>query len=570
MKLEEELAAINAKEAELTRQEEELKKKLDGLKQLKALARKEQRRLTLEKASAERQAAVAAKQAQLEEELRSISSQAEALVSNKIWWPPVDKAEKTRILTWQWEGAIKLAAAKRGILGDTRGMGKTVTAVAWRVAVGAKKTLAIMKKAYCEEFVREIRRWEPNLPILPIIGSNKIQREVLLNILAGQEEFLVVANLEMWRKDRSGLQDLKNIGFDSIIVDEAHHLKDPDSIGAKGVVELSKQVAYLLHMTGTPVQNRPQELFTLLHTSWPNLFPTKRDFVRDYCYQITQNRWTWRPGGLETLLKKMSNFFIARGPDDVGHKIPPPAIHEVELDFDGYDEQKEAYRILASQNFMAIKDRALPVFNTIAVLTRLAQLVVWPPGISVFDEELETTLTFDIRQSVKLDWAVELIEELAEENQRVVLFSRFVAPIEELAKRLKMVGVSTATITGSTNFSEKREIIRDFDIKTAPTRPKYTALLATYGTVGESANLNAATHLIQLDRFWKPSQDAQAIGRVDRLNSMEQATVYRPYVKETVDELQIEIINAKEEMLSAFSDAREMQNKLMDHLRKWV
>jgi SNF2 family DNA or RNA helicase len=88
-----------------------------------------------------------------------------------------------------------------------------------------------------------------------------------------------------------------------------------------------------------------------------------------------------------------------------------------------------------------------------------------------------------------------------------------------------------------------REILKKylmtFDLKTVPANPQYQVLLATYQTVGESANLNAARHMILYDRFWNPGNDDQAIGRIDRINSIDQATVHLPQVAKSIDDYMV-------------------------------
>lgn len=551
--LENEFQGLKEYETELNTQISDLRYKIAELHTKERELRSKRSHLHKEKESIERQRRIEEEQQQIEEELQHLREKAEALIKDAPW--------RETVLDWQVDGAVQLAAARRGLLADVRGMGKTLSSLAWRRAVDSRRTLMLTRNQYARELMREVTYWEPNLPVIPIITADPSQRKTICNMLKNYDDYIIIANFEAWRLSDVAVRDLLGVPFDGIILDEAHQLKTKDSATTQGFLRLAPIVPNLLEMTGTPVQNRPQELFTLLHILYPQLFPTENKFAQDYCIQLGQNRWAWEKDGLSKLIKKIGQFYVARTPEDVGHKVPPPAIHEYELDFEGYDEQREAYQFMAERALAKLKSgKVLNISSQLALMTRQAQLTSWPAGIVFRDEE--GTYRWDIHQSVKLDWAEELIRELIDEEQRVVLFSRFKDPLFELQRRLDKLPV--ALITGETK--NHAEIVKDFDLKTAPKNPRYSALLATYDTVGESVNLNAARHLIQLDRYWKPSRDDQAIGRVDRLNSMDQATVYRANVKKTIDDLMIEIINQKRNLINDFKSAAELQNSLIDNL----
>jgi len=220
--------------------------------------------------------------------------------------------------------------------------------------------------------------------------------------------------------------------------------------------------------------------------------------------------------------------------------------------------------------------KVIPIVSQLAIMTRQAQMVSWPAGINFEIKDPESgevieVVKFDVHQSVKMDWAEELLQELVAEGERVVLFSRFKPAIYELKNRLVQAGLSVAVITGDEKAKgNTKEVFDDFDLKTAPENPKYQVLLATYQTVGESANLNAARHMILYDRFWNPGNDDQAIGRIDRINSIDQATVHLPSVETTIDDYMIELIDDKRNLVMEFRDASQMQSKLSEHLRKSI
>jgi SWI/SNF-related matrix-associated actin-dependent regulator of chromatin subfamily A member 5 len=551
---------------------EEMRKQLFELDSRRTEIQTRKRDLSFKKATAERQLELAREQKQIEREFALLKEEAETLIADAPWR---NGELPMQIKDYQVEGAIKLAAAGRALCGDKRGLGKTLQSLAWRRQVKSKKTLYLTRKEYARRLMREIGFWEPKLPIIPLIGSLPDQRKLIISMLKKHDEFVVVANFEMWRRSiDETVAELLSIGFDAVVIDEAHQLKNIDTATTKGFNKIAQGIPFVLEMTGSPIQNRPVEMFALLHILYPTIFPSPSAFARDYCYQYGQNKWGWAIGGAERLAEKTKSFFIARDYKDIGIEKPEPFITEDTLSFDGYSKQKKAYQAMAELSLAELEDgRVGTIVGVLALMTRLAQAVVWPAGI-VFrpkDEDgnpLEP-FRFDVHESVKMDWAEDLIKELVEEEQRVILFSRFKEPLFELRRRLTDV-MNVGLITGETHPDTKDEILIDFDLKTAPAKPKYSTLIATYDTVSESVDLNAARHLIQLDRYWKPSRDDQAIGRIDRMNNTDQANVYRNTVEGSIDEFMNELIEEKTSLISEFRSVHEMTSRLKDYLEATI
>lgn len=556
----------------LLSQIEELRAQVSRLSSERTSIRQEKRKLEVDRDSKKRQLELIEEQKKIEAKWNLIREEAYKILSEAPYYRG-DLGENYKIKDYQIEGAMQLASAKRGILADERGLGKTLQALAWRRLVKSKRTLFLTRKEYAKRVVREIKFWEPDLTVFPMIGSNTDYRDTLLPILKSYDDYLVVANFEMWRRNLDEvIPYFTEVGYDAVIVDEAHNLKTTTTATTRGFMRIASQVPSLLEITGTPVQNRPQELFALLHAAYPKLFPRPSDFVRDYCYQVGQNRWTWRPGGAEALAKKMSQFFVRRTVTDIGIDKPPPAIYEDELTFEGYEKQQKLYRSLAADSLVVLENlgKAFTVTNVLAVATRLAQAVAWPAGITLHERDDEGNIIashqVEVFESVKIDHFEKLITDLVEEEQRVVLFSRFIPPIEELHARLNNNGISAGIIHGQVPDEVREDILVDFDLKTARKNPKYSVLLATYQTVSESVDLNAARHLCQFDRFWKPSSDSQAIGRIDRMNNTDQASVYRAVVENTIDVWMRDLIADKSAMLSEFNSAEKLRDSLRNHL----
>lgn len=492
------------------------------------------------------------------------------LLKDAPWFDPEFKKPNTAF-KWQIDGALMLP--ERALLGDKRGLGKTLSSLIWRRIQGSKKTLICLRKEVASDFIKEISIREPGLFVYPLLGANPETRGIAAMLLNAQKEFVVVTNIESWRRDiERTTDDILKIDYDAVILDEAHHIKNAGTGTAKGFFKLVSKIPKVLELTGTPIKNRPQEMFSLLHALYPELFPRENKFLWDYCIQVGQNKWSFTPQGVTNLVKQISSFYVARTPEDIGRQVPPPRMIEYKLSLENHLEQQAAYRDMAERSMAIINsEKAVPIVSQLAVMTRLSQTVSWPCPIHFRDPETEEIFTLEVPQSVKADWAEEFIQELVEEGERVILFSRFKPAIYELKSRLEGHGLSVAVITGDEKAKgNTQDVFNDFDLKTAPKTPKYQVLLATYQTVGESANLNASRHMILFDRYWNPGNDDQAIGRIDRINSIDQATVHLPYVEGTIDEYMIKLIDDKRNIVTDFKDAASQQAALFKHLESTV
>lgn len=556
-----EINAQNEKEAILRAQIASIQLDIAKLRDVRFEVNQKIRQASREKESFVRKAQLEKEAAAIQETIEAKRAEAEKLIADAPW--------RETAFDWQIEGALRLP--ERAILADKRGLGKTLSSLIWRRMQGAKKTLICLRKEVASDFIKEIYIREPGLFVYPLLGATSETRNMAAMLLKNQEEFVVVTNIESWRRDvDKTTEDILKIQYDAVILDEAHHIKNSNTGTAKGFFRLVDKIPKVLELTGTPIKNRPQEMFSLLHALYPETFPKERKFLIDYCVAVGQNKWKFSEAGLKTLVQKISHFYVARTPEDIGRKVPPPRMIEYKLDFEAHQLQKEAYQSMTERSMAILTSgKVIPIVSQLAIMTRQAQVVSWPAGINFTDPETGEVVKFDVHESVKMDWAEELIQELVAEGERIIFFSRFKPAIYELKKRLEYVGLSVAVITGDEKAAgNTEEVFNDFDLKTAPENPRYQVLLATYQTVGESANLNAARHMILYDRYWNPGNDDQAIGRIDRINSIDQATVHLPQVDKSIDDYMVSLIGEKRGIVVDFGSAAQQQSRLIDHLKE--
>lgn len=611
--LEQVLARVNELSTNMESREsrlQELRTKLQEVEELAKRIRSErdelsdkQRNERLEKSRLDREAARLARLKDAQEkrvailkELRKKEEQLDIDTAGAPW--------REFAFEHQITGGKRLAIAKRGILADKRGLGKTLTSLIWLDMVKAQRILVLAPNDVVPQFEDEIRTWQPHRTIFSLRGLNPPQRAMIYPMLSMVKEFIITLNYEAWRRDKQIIDDLVKAGIDTIILDEAHRIKSSTKITARGVFQLAYRpnlcencnkvanytgswevgktaidkfwmqghtcpqcgeglhttVKNVLSMTGTPILNKPQELFSILHLVDWQRFNSEKQFLRDYCYSYAPGKWKFLPGGLERLTSYMSEFFIQRNRDDAGIHIPPPAIktYYVDKDFTNYRKQYQAEKDLRNAAMLMLESgETMNMLHILEIILRERQVMTWPAGVLFRDPETKEVLAhFDVEESQKLDEAMDLLSDLCEEGERVIVWSKFKPPLYEGHRRIVKEGYTAVMATGDQSSYTKDQIRRDFDLKTADRENyRWQVMFATYDAFGTGVNLNAARHMIMLDDEWSPGMQDQAIGRIDRLNSEDQANVHIFRVKGSIDIFMEQLIEEKRKLTEGFESS---------------
>ncbi len=506
----------------------------------------------------EKSLAVAEENERAKAEFLRLSAQFDEAISAFSW----GKAIKP----YQVEGAKKLAIARRAVLGDKRGLGKTLTAIAWRkdtalldALIGVKFDTMICDEAHVIKEMstnafRGVKTIAHGVNQCPICGSDDLNTQYYVQY----KGYTTKCNMcDHVQTEFGEFCSVKNF----------------------------------VPMTGTPILNKPQDIFPLLHLVNPTVFSDQRNFLNMYCEQDwNTGKWRFFPGGEERLATKISGMYIARDRYKAGVEIPKQTVQVYELDFDRemYPKQYEAYQILAKKSALIVDDMlaskdddgegkaVMNIAAMIALITRQRQMMTWPKGIKFFHPKTKQLLfECEVEESIKLDRIIDrsgegLIPEFVNaEQERVVVFSQFKQPLIELERRISAAGISVVRYDGDTSREMANEIQVDFDRKyqSADKPYRWDVVLANYKKGGVGLNLNAATQMIILDEEWNPGKEDQAYGRIDRLGQSEETGVHVLRVKDTVDMWLAKLIEVKREMIAGFETNVDLQQELMDILR---
>lgn len=539
------------------------------------------------------------------------------------------------ILKHQFEAAKKVTLYRKMILADAPGLGKTLTALATADLVKeatanarmdnpygydpennlrgvphqcGRKILYVCPAPLLRNVMREVHLWTDRAPVL--LGNQpKATRRFLIDTLNEMDDFLVIINYEAWRRDSALLSDLKNLQFDFVVLDEAHMLKDRKTGAYRSIkallshrdmpmidmpefnrdVELNREywwrktsdayVPFVLAMTGTPILNKPQDLFALLSLVDPDHFTSEQYFLRDYCMQDWHTqKYTFRPGGLDALAKRIGNLYIRRTKRDAGIVLPGKheEIHEIEVDKENYPDQARARKEMKTYGAILLGgDKSITAAAEIAIYTRLRQIETWPAGIEIKDENGTVQLKLDVEESQKLDYVFDkegngLLADLTEgglgEGNTCVVFSQFKAPLRELHRRLESFGIKSVVLDGDTSQDVRDQIILDFDRRhTTDDAARWQVVLANYRVGGVGVTLTRATEMIMLDSEWSYGREEQATDRVHRIGQTEDVTIHKILMEGTIDAWLEGIVSAKKDLVSGFDNVMDF-TEIRKHL----
>ena len=368
---------------------------------------------------------------------------------------------------------------------------------------------------------KEIARWWPDFKCVSISGSeNKESRALKLQIAHGGG-YGVLTNYEIVRTTEIA----SSVVWDLIVMDEVHKLKggaNPNGPTAiwTAVKNICPQAKFVQMLSGTPLVNRPEEMWSYLHIFDPILFPNAREFVRRFGDVRSLGTSSQIVLNVERLLKQaLKGRMIRRTAKEVGQELPDLQRQEIVLPHNA--EQSKVYQGMRDRFFvwldeMAEQKKALTANAIIAQLTRLRQINVLPMfDFTEKDEDGNVIGEYrlDVNDSSKLDECEDII---LNAQDQVVVFSTFNEPLRELKRRMDGIGIRCEMITSETSkqMSSYEEEFQQGNI----------TVLCINSAMGEGLNLQkfadrwpgGANHAIMLDRWWNNARDEQCIKRIYR------------------------------------------------------
>jgi len=425
-------------------------------------------------------------------------------------------------------------------LADDMGLGKTIQALA--VLLKEKETngslpgpvLLICPTSVVTNWQREVTKFGPSLSTLVHQGAGRLRGPAFIQ--AAKDVDLVLSSYAVVRQDAETIQSFP---WWSVILDEAQNIKNS---GAKQTQAIRKiQAGYRLALTGTPVENRLSELWSIMQFLNPGYLGSLETFRRYYALPIERFGDKEAAGRLRKLV---SPFILRRLKSDPAVIQDLPEKIEVKDYVNLSHEQAELYKSVVD-NVMAQVQSSTGIERRgqiLSLLTQLKQICNHP--IQWEKKASETVVSEDTftRRSGKMVRLLELLEEIISEGDRVLLFTQYAEMGKILASWLpKQLGVGVQFLYGATPPEMRDQMVKRF--QEDPHGPHIFILSLKAGGIG--LNLTRASQVIHFDRWWNPAVEDQATDRAYRIGQNKNVQVHKLITVGTLEERIDDMIESK-------------------------
>ncbi|WP_306817880.1 DEAD/DEAH box helicase [Archangium lipolyticum] len=440
---------------------------------------------------------------------------------------PVPAGLKAELRDYQREGYQWMARLAEwgggGCLADDMGLGKTLQALALLLhRAKAGPALVVAPTSVCFNWVREAARFAPSLKVH---AYREAERESLLSGLGARD--VVVVSYTLLTRDVARFSE---VSFATLVLDEAQAVKNPDTARAKAVRALKAEARMAL--SGTPVENRLSELWSLFRLVFPGLLGSRESFRERFAAPIERMK---DPAARAALARVVRPFMLRRTKREVARELPPRLETVVPITLS--ESERRLYEDTRLAALARLQDAEGPRkrFEVLAALTRL-RLAACHPRLVDSDSPLSSS---------KLERLLEVVDTLRAEGSRALVFSQFVKHLALVREALEARGVSMQYLDGQTPAAERETRVAAFQ------RGEGDVFLISLKAGGTGLNLTAADHVLHLDPWWNPAAEDQATDRAHRIGQTKPVTVTRLISEGTIEEAILALHEEKRDLASS-------------------
>lgn len=412
-----------------------------------------------------------------------------------------------------------------GVLADDMGLGKTLQTLAWIAWLRAEQKvtepiLVICPKSVQDNWRAEAQRFCPSLRV-----------EVWNRTTAGKVGLQGDADLLVIHYPHLRIHEslLAEIQWGAVILDEAQAIKNPTAQSTKAACALNTR--HRLALTGTPIENRLLDLWSIFTFAMPGVLGNRASFTRHFDSQED-------PLARRRLAARTRPFLLRRTKKEVASDLPDRVEEDLIIELEGVQAtlyQAELKRARA-QLLKAETSKQLDKlrFNILTSLLRLRQICCHPRLIGMDPAapakgRKKASPDAAPAESAKVAALMELLEQLTEEGQKVLVFSQFVEMLEIIEEEIRTRGWQSFKLTGQTE--DRGGLVEQFQGHEGP-----ATFLISLKAGGFGLNLTAASYVVLFDPWWNPAVEAQAIDRTHRIGQKQTVFAYRLLIKDSIEE----------------------------------
>ncbi|MFL5335948.1 MAG: DEAD/DEAH box helicase, partial [Geminicoccaceae bacterium] len=460
------------------------------------------------------------------------------------WTPSVPPTLQAELRDYQEEGFIWLARLARldagACLADDMGLGKTVQAIAlmlYRAAEGP--CLVVAPTSVVPNWASEVARFAPTLAVHRL--STAPDRAALVAGLGPRDVLLVSYGL---LPQEEAL--LTGCVWQMAVLDEAQAIKNAETRRAQVIHGL--QARFRLALTGTPVENDLDELWSLFSFVTPGLLGSREKFQRRFAGPIERDRDATARTALRTLLRP---FLLRRTKAAVLSELPPRTEQTMLVEME--PEERAFYEALRQQALAAIAalDEAPAGQRKIHILAEITRLRRACCNPALIDAKAAVP-------SAKLTAFLDLVDELRASRHRALVFSQFVGHLALMRAALDARGVSYQYLDGSTPAADRERRVAAFQ------GGEGELFLISLRAGGTGLNLTAADYVVHLDPWWNPAVEDQASDRAHRIGQTRPVTIYRLVMQDSIEERIVALHRDKRALASELLEGADVAGRLTE------
>ncbi len=415
-----------------------------------------------------------------------------------------------------------------GCLADDMGLGKTIQVIALhlhRRAAKAGPTLVVCPASLLGTWEREVRRFAPDVPVRRYHGGGRHLLEI-----AADEIVLVTYGVVL--RDSA---DLGGVGWGLVVADEAQHAKNPLTRTARELRAVAAPARIAL--TGTPVENRLSELWSILDWTTPGLLGHLETFTRRVAVPVERYKDAEATARFAALVRP---FLLRRRKADPGIAPELPPKTETDRIVPLSAEQVTLYEAVVRETMEAIAaadgiERAGLVFK---LLTALKQICNHPAQYLKQNAPLPG-------RSGKLAAFDELLDVILAGGESMLVFTQYTQMATLLQQHLDARGIRSLFLHGGLPVRRREEMVDEFQAGRAP------VFLLSLKAGGTGLNLTRATHVLHYDRWWNPAVEDQATDRAYRIGQSRPVQVHRLIAEGTLEDRIAALLEKKRELADA-------------------